>query len=235
MQGGKPCTNKRNQGANMENHHQLLLANMDSIEAGVRRAGSRVRLSEVDVQDLISDAVAKLLEGGLSTFDPNKGSASTFFRTVAWRVTADAMRAMGRGGQFSGYLGGIGNTVMQGGNDRDDGMGDVQRAPARSTHAEPLGAAPAKQGLAVKVRGEAIERGVSIEDAVAERQWTEQARDAVAEVLPSLSDTERALYALLASGEFDAATYAAEQGISTATAHVRANRLRAKLREKLAA
>ena len=218
----------------MENH-QLLLENMDSIEAGVRRAGSRVRLSEVDVQDLISDAVTKLLGGGLSTFDPDKGSASTFFRTVAWRVTADAMRAMGRGGQFSGYLSGIGNTAMQGDSDRHDGMGDAQRAPARSTHAAPLGAAPEKQGRAVRVTGQQIDKGDSFGDAVAERQWTEQARDAVAVVLPSLSDTERALYALLASGEFDAATYGAEQGISTATAHVRANRLRAKLRTKLAA
>jgi hypothetical protein len=62
---------------------------------------------------------------------------------------------------------------MQGGNDRDDGMGDVQRAPARSSHTEPLGASPKKQGLAVKVRGEAIERGECIGDVVAERQWTE--------------------------------------------------------------
>jgi DNA-directed RNA polymerase specialized sigma24 family protein len=50
-----------------------------------------------------------------------------------------------------------------------------------------------------------------------------------------LSEQEQELYALLASGEFDAATYAEEQGISPATAHVRANRLRAKLRDKLAA
>jgi RNA polymerase sigma factor (sigma-70 family) len=184
----------------MENH-QLLLANMDAIEAGVRRAGSRCRLSNVDVQDLIADAVLKLLEGGIKSFDPDKGSAETFFRVVAWRVTADRLRAMGRGGQFSGYLSGIGNTSLN----------------------TPKGA-----------RLE-LDAGESFAESFAERQWTEQARAEVAEVLSQLTEQERDLYALLASGDFDAATYAAEQGISHTTAHVRVNRLRAKIRAKLAA
>ena len=219
--------------------HQLLLDNMDSIEQGVRRVAKAAQLSQIDVQDLVSDAVVKLLDGRLEMFDPNKGSAATFFRTVAWRVAADRLAAMNRGGQFSGYLPGFGNAALDKDTDAADGAdAPVRRGQARSAHKDALGAADAQpeQGRAVRVKGVAIDQSVdSCEDDLAERQWAEQARAAVAEVLPELSESDRELYALLASGEFDAATYAAEQGISTATAHVRANRLRAKLRAKLAA
>jgi len=221
-------------------NHQLLLDNMDSIEQGVRRVAKAAQLSSIDVQDLVSDTVVKLLDGRLEMFDPSKGSAAVFFRTVAWRVAADRLAAMNRGGQFSGYLSGFGNVALDKDVDVADGAdAPVQRGQARSTHKDALGAAdaqPKQLGRAVRVKGVAVSQSVdSCENELAERQWAEQARAAVAAVLPTLSEQERELYALLAADEFDAATYAAEQGISPATAHVRANRLRAKLRAKLAA
>ena len=213
---------------------------MDSIEHGVRRIAKAAGLSNIDVKDLMSDTVLKLLDGRLEMFDPNKGSAAVFFRTVAWRVAADRLAAMNRGGQFSGYLSGFGNSPLDKDLDAaDNADAPVERGPARSMHKDALGAAdaqPEQAGRPVRVKGVPIRQVAnSCESELAERQWTEQARAAVAEVLPMLSEQEQELYALLASGEFDAATYAEEQGISPATAHVRANRLRAKLRDKLAA
>ena len=94
------------------NNHQLLLDNMDAIEHGVRRVAKAARLSPVDVTDLVADTVLKLLDGRLGMFDPDKGSARVFFRTVAWRVATDRVRAMNRGGQFSGYMTGFGNVAL---------------------------------------------------------------------------------------------------------------------------
>lgn len=184
-------------------NHQLLLDNMDAIRHGVSRVAKAARLSPVDVEDLVGDTVLKLLDGRLDMFDASKGSAKVFFRTVAWRVAADRVRAMNRGGQFSGYLTGFGNTALDA--DTSDDTPAVQLASATP----------------------------SPESAVAEREWSEVARAAVAEVLPSLTDGERELYAQLAAGTFDAATYARSNGLSTSTAHVRANRLRAKIRRLL--
>jgi RNA polymerase sigma factor (sigma-70 family) len=218
-------------------NHQLILDNMGAIENGVRRAGSRCRLSEVDVQDLTADAVLKLLDGAVDSFDPDKGSASTFFRVVAWRATADALRRMGRGGQ-RGYIGGLGNTSL----DTDastylQSKGLSPMSGARSMHRAPVGPVDqqTEQGRAVRVKGQAIDSGVEFTAGIADRQWTEQARAAVAAVLPGLTEQERELYGLMVSGDFDAGAYAAEHGVSASTAHVRANRLRAKLRAKLAA
>ena len=187
------------------NNHQLLLDNMDAIEHGVRRVAKAARLSPVDVTDLVADTVLKLLDGRLGMFDPDKGSARVFFRTVAWRVATDRVRAMNRGGQFSGYMTGFGNVALDA--DRDDDSPAIQLPTDAPTP----------------------------EQEVAERQWSAQARAAVAAVLPQLTAQERELYTLLVSGDFNAATYAADQGVSPSTAHVRANRLRAKLAAKLAA
>lgn len=186
-------------------NHQLLLDNMDAIEHGVRRIAAAAKLSPIDVADLVGDTVLKLLGGGLDTFDSNKGSAVVFFRMVAWQVARDSVRAMNRGGQFSGYLTGFGNTSLD--VDADDDSAPVQL----------------------------VDECQSPESIVADREWSTVARAAVAAVLPQLTEQERHLYGLLASGTFDAAAYAAEQGISPSTAHVRANRLRAKLGAKLAA
>lgn len=183
---------------------QLLLDNMDAVKHGVRRVAKAARLSPIDVDDLVADAVVKLLDGALATFDASKGSIVVFLRTVAWRVAADRVRAMNRGGQFSGYLTGFGNVALDA--DRDD------------------------DGPAVELPTSAP----SPEQALAERQWTAQAREAVAGVIHLLTEQERALFALLTSGTFNAATYAEAHGISTSTAHVRANRLRAKLRRLVA-
>lgn len=216
-------------------HHQLLLDNMPAIQHGVRRAVISAGLSKVDVADLVQDVCAKLLDGRLESFDESKGSATVFFRTVAWRVATDAVRAMARGGQFSGYLSGFENVHL----DAPKGgevCEDRRFAHAQSAHVEKVGAADAQseRGRAVRVSGQEILPGESFEDELAERQWAAQARAAVAEVLPMLTAQEQELYALLASGDFDAASYAQAQGISPSTAHVRANRLRSKLRELLA-
>ena len=213
-------------------NHQLLLDNMSAIEHGVKRAASVAKLSKVDVADLVQDVCVKLLDGRLDSFDPEKGSATVFFRTCAWRVATDAVRALNRGGQFSGYLSGFGNAALDA--ERSEGQAPMTHAPARSTHAAKAGAVGAADdtGRAVRVSGRRIFDNTTV-DVVAERQWSAQAREAVAGVLPGLTSQERDLYALLASGDFDAATYAAEHGISASTAHVRANRLRSKLRDLL--
>ncbi len=178
---------------------------MDAIQHSVRRVAKAAHLSQIDVADLVGDTVLKLLDGGMETFDPDKGSVVTFLRTVAWRVATDRVRALNRGGQFSGYLTGFGNTSLDA--DTDDDSSPVQL----------------------------VDGGQSPDTMVAERQWTATARAAVAAVLPQLTEQERHLYGLLVSGSFDAGAYAVEQGISPSTAHVRANRLRAKLAAKLAA
>jgi DNA-directed RNA polymerase specialized sigma24 family protein len=143
---------------------------------------------------------------------------------------------MNRGGQFSGAYGGFGNANFDKEGDAPE-HGIFSSAPARDTHVAKVGANPESTGLAVRVKGQALDLlgPESCAAEVEERQWLEQARAEVAEVLPELSESELELWALLADGSYDAASYAAQQGITVATAYVRANRLRAKMRDLLAA
>jgi RNA polymerase sigma factor (sigma-70 family) len=216
-------------------NHQLILDNMPAIKRGVERVTASARLSKTDVADLIQDAYMKLLDGRMDSFDPAKGNVATFVGMVAWQVARDAVRSMNRGGQFSGYMSGYKNANIDAPDPAEDQP--VRRSGARTMHRSPVGAVTdqPESGRAVLVSGVKIEVGTCFDTEVIERQWTEQARGAVAEVLAGLTEQEQELYSLMASGDFDAATYAAEHGISPSTAHVRANRLRAKLRAKLAA
>jgi DNA-directed RNA polymerase specialized sigma24 family protein len=210
---------------------QMILDNADAIRAGVVRVASQ--LAEDVIADLVADATLALLDTRGASFDATRGNAATFCRMVAYQFTTDRVRAMKRGGQFSGAYAGFGNADLDAGNELAEGEGgDVRRASARDMHKAPIGADAAESPAnCVRVSGMAIQPvQESPADVIADRDWNAKARAIVAGVLPSLSAEDQALWAELASGDWDAAEYGARVGIATATAHVRANRLRAKVR-----
>jgi hypothetical protein len=241
---------------------QMVLANMDAIEQGVRRAANPAGLGVDVIADLISDAVLALLDKRGAAFDAERGSALVFCRMVSYQVALDRVRAMNRGGQISGAYSGFGNASLDtGGGDKEANMTEAMRGDkaGRSSIAPHLpadifgGVPPRKKGVrhgeqsnwrasrerytnVVRVSGVALDTlATTIADDIAERDWFNKARAAVVEVLPSLTASERELWDELAAGTWDAATYGEREGIATATAHVRANRLRAKVAGLLAA
>ena len=241
---------------------QMVLANMDAIEQGVRRAANPAGLGVDVIADLISDAVLALLDKRGAAFDAERGSALVFCRMVGYQVALDRVRGMNRGGQFSGAYAGFGNASLDTNTaDKAANMTEAMRGDkaGRSSIVPHLpanifgGVPPKKSGIkhgeqsnwrasrkqytnAVRVKGVSLDTlATTIADDIADRDWFNKARAAVAEVLPGLTASERELWDELAAGTWDAATYAEREGIATATAHVRANRLRAKVAGLLAA
>lgn len=185
--------------------NQLVLAHLDAIEHGVKRITGPARLGADVTADLVADAQLALLDGRGAKFDASRGNPKTFCRMVGYQVALDKLRAMNRGGQFSGAYAGFGNSQLNA--DRgDDGAQQHPDTPAITP---------------------------TVAEDLAHAQWLANARKAVASVLPGLSDSERMLWDDLQAGTFNAAEYASRHGIATATAHVRANRLRAKVRKML--
>lgn len=222
---------------------QMVVENTAAIEHGVRRITGPARLGPDITADLVSDAMLALLERGAS-YDPSKASPAAFCRMVAFQVALDKLRAMKRGGQFSGAYAGFGNAQLNAAPKDADGNEvamEKRQTAAVNPHKAPTGAVSewkGSEGRAVRVGGSSLlgQLGASNHaDDYAERDWLNKARAAVAAVLPSLTGAERALWAELEAGTFDASEYAERAGIATATAHVRANRLRAKVRDLLKA
>ena len=219
---------------------QLVLANAAAIEHGVKRVTGPAKLGAAVTADMIGDVTLALLDRRGASYDESRTTPAAFCRMVAWQIALDKVRSMNRGGQFGGAYSGFGNAQLDANNagDERDERG-VRTAAARSTHSTREGAVGGKdeRGMAVRVKGASLDfTGGETPAAIAERNdWNAKARAAVAEVLPLLSDDERALWAELAAGEFSAADYAQRNGIATATAHVRANRLRSKVRDMLKA
>jgi DNA-directed RNA polymerase specialized sigma24 family protein len=210
----------------------MVLANAAAIRDGVRQITLKAKLGKDITADLIGDATLALLDKRGAAFDPSKGNASKFCQMVAYQVARDAVRSMNRGGQFSGAYTGFGNAQIDA--YTADGQA-MKRTPARSMHTERSGACdqPDDRGMSVKVGGLAYELVAGVTEARPVdtlADWTIDAREAIRGVLSSLTADEQALWAAMQSGTYDAATYAAEHGIATATAHVRTNRLRKKLR-----
>lgn len=218
---------------------QMVLDNADAIRQGVGRVCARANLGADVHADIVADATLALLDKRGASFDPARASAAVFCRMVAYQVAVDKLRAMNRGGQFSGAYQGFGNANFDMGHgDKAADAGTFNYAPAQDPHRPKVGADSTEDtGRAVRVTGQALDLlgPNSHANEVADRLWLEDARSAVATVLPELSADESELWELLSSGSFEPATYAAEHGITTATAYVRANRLRAKMRELLAA
>jgi len=217
---------------------QMVLANMDAIEQGVRRAAGPARLGKDVIADLISDATLALLDTRGAAFDAERGSALIFCRMVAYQVATDRVRAMNRGGQFSGAYAGFGNATLDMQASGEDDQQAARKAKARNTHRDIEGAcdAPDTRGNAVRVSGVALDSlANTTADDIADRDWLNKARAAVAEVLPMLTDAEQSLWAEMSAGTWDATEYAERENIAPATAHVRANRLRAKVAGLLAA
>ena len=220
---------------------QMVLTNSDAIAQGVGRITTRANLGADVHADLVADATLALLDKKGQAFDPIKGTASGFCRMVAYQVALDMLRAMNRGGQFSGAYAGFGNADLNAPQDGQEGeVCPANHAPARSPHETKEGAVAGHveaSERAVRVKGVSLDRlgpGTFVNE-IAERQWLADARAAVAEVLPELTDWEQELWALMSYDAFEPVSYAAENGITPATAYVRVNRLRAKMRKLLAA
>lgn len=216
---------------------QMVLAHADAIEHGVKRITGPARLGADVTADIVADVMLALLDGRGAKFDPSRGNAKVFCRMVAYQIALDKLRAMNRGGQFSGAYAGFGNAQLDA--DRgDDAPPPINSAPAADVHKPKAGAVadagPDTAGRAVRVNGASF--GIAaptFADELADHEWLTDARNAVAAVMPLLTDSERMLWAELTAGTFNAADYADRHGLATATAHVRANRLRAKVRDLL--
>ena len=182
---------------------QAVLGQQSAMRETIARMAYRTNLGTDLVDDLLSDVTVTLLGKRGQSFDGALGTVAGFCRMVAYQVANDKIRAMYRGGQFSGAYAGFGNAQLDA--DRDDNAPPINIGVQAPTFVNEL----------------------------ADHQWLTNARAAVAAVLPQLSDSERMLWTELAAGTFDAADYATHHGIATATAHVRANRLRAKVRNLL--
>ena len=211
---------------------QMVLANADAIDHGVRRITGPARLGEDVTADIVADVTLALLDKRGAAFDPTRGNPAAFCRMVAYQVALDKLRAMNRGGQFSGAYAGFGNAQL------DVKRGDappITSAPAADAHTPKMGAdATDSPGRAVRVKGAAFNTcAPTFVAELEDHQWLTEARNAVAAVLPSLTDSERMLWDELAAGTFAAADYAERHGITVSTAHVRANRLRARVRDLL--
>lgn len=182
--------------------NQIILNNMDAIRQGVGRITGKARLGADIHDDLVSDAVLAILER--DNYDSSRASAAAYCRMVAFQVALDKLRAMKRGGQYSGAYAGFGN--------------DQLNAPAKGSDAKGL-----------------PNQRTQLANPADESKWLREAQAQIAEVLPLLSTDDRALWELMIGGDFQPATWANDQGLTLATAYVRANRLRVKIRELLAA
>ena len=182
---------------------QMVLDNSEAIRQGVGRITGPARLGHDVHADLVADATLALLDKRGASYDPSKASGAAFCRMIGYQTALDKLRAMKRGGQFSGAYAGFGNAEL------DAPAKDAEGQDPRKAHAVVL-ASPASSSA-----------------------WVDSALATIAEVLPVLTDSERALYALMMEG-LDVEAYATAEGVTVATAYVRANRLRAKLRELLA-
>lgn len=234
--------NTTDKGANMtqDTIAQMVLANADAISQGVGRITGRANLGADVHADIVADATLALLDKKGRSFDPTKGNPAGFCRMVAYQVALDMLRAMSRGGQFSGAYAGFANANLDASAGGDGEQAQANHAPARNTHEAKEGVVKGhddSSGRAVRVKGVSLDAlgPASFVNELAERQWLADARAAVADVLPELSDWERELWALMSADTFEPASYAEERGITLATAYVRATRLRAKMRDLLAA
>ena len=220
---------------------QMVLTNSDAIAQGVGRITSRANLGADVHADLVADATLALLDNRGRSFDPIRGTPAGFCRMVAYQVALDMLRAMNRGGQFSGAYAGFGNADLNAPQDGQEGEASpANHAPARNPHETKEGAVAGHveaSERAVRVKGVSLDRlgPDSFVNELAERQWLADARAVVAEVLPELTDWEQDLWALMSYDAFEPVSYAADNGITLATAYVRMNRLRAKMRKLLAA
>jgi hypothetical protein len=215
--------------------HQEILDNASALMHGVKRITGPARLGADITEDIFADAQLALLDGRAEKFDSSRATAAAFCRMVGYQVALDKLRAMSRGGQFSGAYAGFGNAQLDA--DRGDDAPPINSAPAADVHKPKAGAVQDHSdttGRAVRVNGASF--GVAsptFADELVRADELAAMRAAVAEVLPLLSADELALWHELADGSFAAASYAERHGIAAATAHVRANRLRAKVSQLL--
>lgn len=211
--------------------HQMILDNADALLHGVRRITGPARLGADVTADIVADAQLALLDGRGAKFDATRANAAAFCRMVGYQVALDKLRAMSRGGQFSGAYAGFGNAQLDA--DRADDAPPIRSAPAADAHSPKAGAVAGHAdmtGRAVRVKGASFGiGGADFADELERAHELAAMRSAVAEVLPMLTADELALWNELAAGTFEAASYAGRHGLATATAHVRANRLRAKV------
>ncbi len=226
---------------------QLVLTQQSVMRETIRRMAYRTDLGTDLVDDLLSDVNVALLGKRGKAFDAKRGTVAGYCKMVAYQVANDKIRAMLRGGQYSGAYSGFGNTQLNAETDAGDVPTHTKaRTPERMENAPPSDlsrlvnqvTSDSCAGRSVRVSGRAFTDipGMTVRDcsqAVIESDWLASARAQVAAVLPQLNDDERALWDSMADGSFDAATYAKHAGLATATAHVRANRLRAKVRNLL--
>ncbi len=211
--------------------HQMIIDNADAILHGVRRITGPARLAADVTADIVADAQLALLDGRGAKFDATRANAAAFCRMVGYQVALDKLRAMTRGGQFSGAYAGFGNAQLDA--DRAFDAPPLRSAPAANTYKPKAGAVDGHEdtrGNAVRVGGASFGvASAAFADELERHDELKAMRAAVAEVLPMLSADELALWNELAAGTFNAADYAGRHGLATATAHVRANRLRAKV------
>ena len=211
---------------------QLVLDHQDAIKQGVGRIVSRARLAPDVAADLVSDVNLAILDKRGEAFDSTRASAFVFCRMIAWQVANDKLRSMARsGGQFGAYSG-FGNAEM----DAPDGREIFEASDDYDPNTIAVDRLLALD-LAIETDKEdskdtATSAPLAQPD---EMLWVTEARAAIEAILHRLTDTEINLWRLMGSGTFDSEAYAANKGIAVATAYVRANRLRAKIRELLAA
>lgn len=183
---------------------QMVVEQMDTIREGVSAYAKRVQgvFSITDIDDLVSDTVETIL-AGQKKFDPERGNPRTFCRMVAWQKARDAARSIARGGQTSGYIGGYKTDAINMTDASDD------------------------EGNTLAIFGRTFEADTeSPLDTLIDAESRRELDDALTE----LSDEERELYELSATGELDVDAYAAAHGVKPGTIHVRKNRLIAKIR-----
>ena len=226
---------------------QMVLDNQDAIKQGVGRVAARARLAPDVAADLVSDVNLALLDRRGKSFDPERASAFVFCRMIAWQLANDKLRAMARGGQFSGAYAGFGNAELdapeglqafEASDDYDPNTMGVDRLLVLELDAE--ADKEDSKDTAISPRHEQPD----------EQLWVTEARAAVEAIMHRLTDTERHLWRLMTStgndgrhqyhgvnfgSVFDTVEYAKDQGIALATAYVRVTRLRAKVRELVAA
>lgn len=229
---------------------QVVLGQQAAMRERISSMAYRTDLGRDMVDDLLSDATLALLGKRGKAFDAKRGSVTVFCLMVTYQVVNDKIRSMARGGQYGAYCG-FGNTQLNA--ETSDGAIPTRtkaRSPERMENA-PKGSETTQlldkarnqdddAGRSVRVSGRAftdIDALVTRDSssALIERNWLASARAQVVAVLPQLNADDRALWDSLADGSFDAATYARRAGLATATAHVRTNRLRAKVRSLLKA
>lgn len=211
---------------------QMVLDNQEAIRQGVGRIVSRARLAPDVAADLVADVNLALLDRRGASFDSERASAAVYCRMLAWQIANDKLRSMGRTGGQGGAYSGFGNAeldapegreIFEASDDYDPNTIGVDRLLVLDLCAE----ADKEDG-----NDTATNEPLSQPD---EMLWVTEARAAIEAILHRLTDSEINLWHLMGSGTFNPEAYSASKGITCAAAYVRSNRLRAKIRELVAA